>query len=883
MTPTPPPCVDQVTFTSTGVGVIQYFDCCGVQKTYSFGTGSITITDCIAFGTVIPISGQVSYFTYSNTSCTCTTPTNTPTAVPTSTPTPLPATATPTNTPLPTDTPTPLPATATPTPTNTNTPLPATATPTNTPLPATATPTSTPTNTPLPATAVPTAVPTSTPTPLPATSTPSPSPTNTNTPTPTPTLNSISARISTTSANDSCSNGGGLGIFSVSLNGNAICDSSTVTASYIGNYISIGSYLWVSDNSFTRKYQKTVSGSSVTAVETCTACNPTTPTPIPPTTTPTPTPSPTPLPATATPTPLPTSTPTNTPLPATSTPTPTNTNTPLPATATPTPLPTSTPTNTPLPATAVPTAVPTSTPTNTPLPATSTPTAVPTSTPTNTPLPATSTPTPTPTLLPITFSLYGSCFGVNNGNGYFQATSFTGGTGTYRGVKYGTSLSMAQNASEISLYPGQNYYTLNGIYDGYWYVIVVDSAGTQSAANSTYIRCAANSTPVPTITNTPTPYPTYSPTPTTYTPPTPTPGPFNGTISYGSTTTIACSYATIFTNVSGNTSSFCTSTQLYSTGFMSLATGTYYFSNGGKTLTVSVTNMNPYASVTSACSDCPAATATPIPTATPAPATSTPTPLPTATVTNTPTPAPATATPTPLPTATVTNTPTPAPATATPTPTGTPTAAPPSATPTPTINPPSLTPTGTPTPSPTPCPCYCGANIVNTAGVTITGSYQNCLNQTISISLASGVTMVLPCGVEGMSNSYIKPGSITLSGSYTVTYGSCVSSQPAATATPTPLPITQAPTITNTPTPAPTPAGVAVTVQLGLTVGLCGATPVTRYTTDGTIAPGRTVYNDVYLTSVQQSYNYVADYLYGTIFNLNSGNGIVGGTTLYNC
>ena len=144
--------------------------------------------------------------------------------------------------------------------------------------------------------------------------------------------------------------------------------------------------------------------------------------------------------------------------------------------------------------------------------------------------------------------------------------------------------------------------------------------------------------------------------------------------------------------------------------------------------------------------------------------------------------------------------------------------------------------------------------------------------------------MVLPCGVEGMSNSYIKPGSITLSGSYTVTYGSCVSSQPAATATPTPTPLPPSPTpVPATATPSPTPAGVAVTVQLGLTVGLCGATPVTRYTTDGTIAPGRTVYNDVYLTSVQQSYNYVADYLYGTIFNLNSGNGIVGSQTLYNC
>ena len=491
------------------------------------------------------------------------------------------------------------------------------------------------------------------------------------------------------------------------------------------------------------------------------------------------------------------------------------------------------------------------------------PTAVPTSTPTNTPLPATNTPTPTPTLLPVTFQLYGSCFGPNNGNGYFQATSFTGGTGTYRGIKIGTSLSIAQNASEISLYPGQNYYTYNGIQDGYMYVILVDSAGTQSAAKYVYIQCAANSTPVPTITNTPTPYPTNYPTPTTYTPPTPTPGPFNGTISYGSTTTNACSYATVVANVSGNTSSFCTSTQLYATEFASLATGTYYFSNGGKTLVVSVTNTSPYVSVISACSDCPAATATPIPTATPAPATVTPTPAP--------------ATATPLPTAT----PTPAPATATPTP------APATSTPTPSATPTPAPATSTPTPSPTPCPCYCGANIVNTAGTTITGSYQNCLNQTISITLASGVTMVLPCGVEGMSNSYIKPGSITLSGSYTVTYGSCVSSQPAATATPTPtntpIPITQAPTITNTPTPSPTPSGVAVTVQLGLTVGLCGATPVTRYTTDGTIVPGRTVYMDAYLTSVQQTYNYVADYLYGTIYNLNSGNGIVGTQTLYNC
>jgi hypothetical protein len=103
----------------------------------------------------------------------------------------------------------------------------------------------------------------------------------------------------------------------------------------------------------------------------------------------------------------------------------------------------------------------------------------------------------------------------------------------------------------------------------------------------------------------------------------------------------------------------------------------------------------------------------------------------------------------------------------------------------------SRTPSITPTSSP--CVCVCGTTITNTAGYTINGSWTDCYNVVHGFSLAASQAYALPCsGPEG-SNIYVKYGSVTADGPFTVSYGSCT---PAPTQTPTP-----SVTPSSTPTP----------------------------------------------------------------------------------
>jgi hypothetical protein len=90
--------------------------------------------------------------------------------------------------------------------------------------------------------------------------------------------------------------------------------------------------------------------------------------------------------------------------------------------------------------------------------------------------------------------------------------------------------------------------------------------------------------------------------------------------------------------------------------------------------------------------------------------------------------------------------------------------------------------------------------------------------------------------------------------------------------------------VTPTPTPTATPAPpTGIDTQLGLTIDICGVVPITCYTITGDIRPGVTLYYNSNLTGVVTGYNFVDDYLYGTIFTINSTNGIIGSHTLYNC
>ena len=613
-----------------------YKDKNGKQKikftTYKYGPNDCTVTkeflydveaiwdndtvDCTFTG------GSAFYSPVTPTPTSSPIPTSTPTTTPTSTPTVAPTNA-PTSIPTSTPTNTPLPATSTPTPTNT--PLPATYTPTPT-VTNTVTPTPTNTTTPTPIDCafeiiVNPIAPTPTPTPTPTSDIPTytPTPTNTSTPTPTPV---------------DCA-------FEIIVN-EILPATSTPTPT----------------NTNTPTPTNTLEPEAATYTPTPTNTN-----------TPTPTPSPTPvdcafdiivneiLPATNTPTPTNTNTPTPTitPNPATYTPTPTNTNTPTPtntSTPTPTPVdcafdiivnpiaatptPTATITPTPLPATYTPTPTNSNTPTFTPTP-------TPTNTNTPTPLPATNTPTPTNTNTPTptpfpTISVY---FFNSQPSGYLACN---GGTQISVQLNAATFCDTTTFTSSYFTSLGTTTYWLS--YDGN-YLQIFHSGSANTATRSQTCQACNNTppatfapTPTPTNTNTPLPI-TYTPTPTNTNTPTPvpatnTPTPTNTntptplptyTVNYHGTTQpsgyLACNGGTSFV-VSGNDTTFCSSTTYSANFFTSLGTGTFWISNGGNYVQVFHSSGSGDATRSTSCQSCD--NTPPTPTPTPLPATATPVP-----------------------------------------------------------------------------------------------------------------------------------------------------------------------------------------------------------------------------------------------------------------
>ena len=110
----------------------------------------------------------------------------------------------------------------------------------------------------------------------------------------------------------------------------------------------------------------------------------------------------------------------------------------------------------------------------------------------------------------------------------------------------------------------------------------------------------------PTTTTTTTEAPTTTTTSTTTsttTTTTTTASSFSNTIGFGGTTEDAC-FPSASGPVTGNNSVFCSCTTFTGAIFAGAGTGTWYVSFGGQVVSVSVTNGNPVATVTSSCSSC---------------------------------------------------------------------------------------------------------------------------------------------------------------------------------------------------------------------------------------------------------------------------------------
>jgi hypothetical protein len=150
----------------------------------------------------------------------------------------------------------------------------------------------------------------------------------------------------------------------------------------------------------------------------------------------------------------------------------------------------------------------------------------------------------------------------------------------------GYTTPLATGVSKSALLSG---YSLAGVPNDAT-IIRVTSTGT--CTNSIDMLIANTTTTTTTTTTTP-------PTTTTTT----TAANFNNTIGFGGSIEDACGFAASGT-VTGNNSVFCSCTTFTGSIFAAAPTGTWYVNFGGQYVTVSVTNGNPVATVTSACSSC---------------------------------------------------------------------------------------------------------------------------------------------------------------------------------------------------------------------------------------------------------------------------------------
>jgi len=147
---------------------------------------------------------------------------------------------------------------------------------------------------------------------------------------------------------------------------------------------------------------------------------------------------------------------------------------------------------------------------------------------------------------------------------------------------------------------------------------------TTTAAPTTTTTTTTSTTAAPTTTTTTTTSTTVAPTTTTTTTTT-TAAPttttttttttaaiFNGIVNYGSNQYDACNNPTGTINVTGNASTFCTSTIFTSAGFISFANGNYLLSFGGNSVNINISGA-PTTTATmfgGGCSACPTPTTT---------------------------------------------------------------------------------------------------------------------------------------------------------------------------------------------------------------------------------------------------------------------------------
>jgi hypothetical protein len=217
--------------------------------------------------------------------------------------------------------------------------------------------------------------------------------------------------------------------------------------------------------------------------------------------------------------------------------------------------------------------------------------------------------TTTTTLAPITWTSTPSCAGSGiSGTGVITLSGFSGGSGNYLYAGIGTT---EENAAIDVLNPATRTnitgptVQFTGLANGIYYTAVEDSVGGLHFSTQINVSCTNTTTTTTTIaptttTSTTTTSTTLAPTTSTTTTTTTGVGPtttstttttttlFAQTVTYASSQVDACLNPTGSQNVTGNSTSFCTSTVFNSAGFITLPNGNYVLAYNGDTLNVNI-------------------------------------------------------------------------------------------------------------------------------------------------------------------------------------------------------------------------------------------------------------------------------------------------------
>jgi hypothetical protein len=217
--------------------------------------------------------------------------------------------------------------------------------------------------------------------------------------------------------------------------------------------------------------------------------------------------------------------------------------------------------------------------------------------------------TTTTTLAPITWTSTPSCAGSGiSGTGVITLSGFSGGSGNYLYAGIGTT---EENAALDVLNPATRTnitgptVQFTGLANGIYYTAVEDSVGGLHFSTQINVSCTNTTTTTTTIaptttTSTTTTSTTLAPTTSTTTTTTTGVGPtttstttttttlFAQTVTYASSQVDACLNPTGSQNVTGNSTSFCTSTVFNSAGFITLPNGNYVLAYNGDTLNVNI-------------------------------------------------------------------------------------------------------------------------------------------------------------------------------------------------------------------------------------------------------------------------------------------------------